>query len=36
MTIARILAAKGRDVITPQPHWTLAEVAEVFVVKNLS
>ena len=35
MTIARILAAKGRDVITTQPHWTLAEVAEVFVAKNI-
>jgi hypothetical protein len=29
MTIARILAAKGRDVVTTQPHRTLAEVAEV-------
>jgi CBS domain-containing protein len=35
MTVARILAAKGRDVITTQPHRTLAEVAEVLVVKNI-
>ena len=35
MTIARILAAKGRDVITTQPHRTLAEVVEVLVAKNI-
>jgi CBS domain-containing protein len=35
MTIARILAAKGRDVVTTQPHRTLAEVAEVLVAKNI-
>ena len=35
MTVARILAAKGRDVITTQPHRTLAEVAEVLVAKNI-
>ena len=35
MTIARILAAKGRDVVTTQPHRTLAEVAEIFVTKNI-
>ena len=35
MTIARILAAKGGDVVTTQPHWTLAEVAEVLVAKNI-
>jgi CBS domain-containing protein len=35
MTIARILAAKGRDVITTQPHRTLAEVAEVLVASNI-
>ena len=35
MTIARILAAKGRDVVTTQSHRTLAEVAEVLVAKNI-
>ena len=35
MTIARILAAKGGDVVTTQPHWTLVEVAEVLVAKNI-
>ena len=35
MTIARILAAKGRDVVTTQPQRTLAEVAEVLVAKNI-
>ena len=35
MTIARILAAKGRDVVTTQPNRTLAEVAEVLVAKNI-
>jgi CBS domain-containing protein len=35
MTIARILAAKGRDVVTTQPHRTLAEVAEVLLAKNI-
>jgi len=35
MTIARILAAKGRDVVTTQPHRTLAEVAEVLVAKYI-
>ena len=35
MTVARILAAKGRDLITTQPHRTLAEVAEVLVAKNI-
>ena len=35
MTIARILADKGRDVVTTQPHRTLAEVAEVLVTKNI-
>ncbi|MGI8570973.1 MAG: CBS domain-containing protein [Methylocella sp.] len=34
MIIARI-AAKGRDVVSTQPHWTLAEVAEVLVAKNI-
>src|SRR3979490_1289872 len=35
MTIARILAAKGGDVVTTQPHRTLAEVAKVLVAKNI-
>jgi len=35
MTIARILTAKGRDVITTQPDRTLAEVAEVLVAKKI-
>lgn len=35
MTIACILAAKGRDVVTIQPHRTLAEVAEVLIAKNI-
>jgi CBS domain-containing protein len=35
MTIARILAAKGRDVVTTLPHRTLAEVAEVLVTNNI-
>ena len=35
MTISRILAAKGRNVITTQQHRTLAEVAEVLVTANV-
>ena len=35
MTIARVLAAKGGDVVTTQPHRTLAEVAEILVAKNI-
>lgn len=35
MTIARILTAKGRDVITTQPDRTLAEVAEILVAKKI-
>jgi CBS domain-containing protein len=35
MTIARILAAKGRDVVTIQPDRTLVEVAQVLVAKNI-
>ena len=35
MTIGTILAAKGRDVVTTQPHRTLAEVAEVLLAKNI-
>ena len=35
MTVARILAAKGRNVITAQPHLTLAEIADVLVAQNI-
>ena len=35
MTIACILAAKGREVVTTRPHRTLAEVAEVLVANNI-
>jgi CBS domain-containing protein len=35
MTVAHVLAAKGRDVITAQPHLTLAEIAEVLVTQNI-
>lgn len=35
MTIARILAAKGREVVTTQPHRTLAEAIDLLVKKNI-
>lgn len=35
MTIARILAAKGRDVVTTQPHRTLAEAAALLMARNI-
>jgi CBS domain-containing protein len=35
MTIARILTAKGREVVTTQPHRTLAEAADILVRKNI-
>jgi CBS domain-containing protein len=35
MTVARVLAAKGRDVITAQPHLTLAAIVEVLVAQNI-
>src|SRR5262245_4255065 len=35
MTIAGILAAKGRDVVTIPPDRTLVEVAQVLVAKNI-
>jgi CBS domain-containing protein len=35
MTIGRILAAKGRDVVTTHPHRMLVDVAEVLVAKNI-
>jgi CBS domain-containing protein len=35
MIVARILAAKGRDVITTDPHRTLAETAELLTARNI-
>ncbi len=35
MTIARILSNKGREVVTTQPHRTLAEVVDMLVRKNI-
>lgn len=35
MTVARILAKKGRDVATTQPHRTLKEVANVLALRNI-
>lgn len=35
MTVSRILAIKGRDVITTQPHRTLAEVAQLLSDKGI-
>lgn len=35
MTVARILAAKGREVITTQPHRTLAETAALLMARNI-
>jgi len=35
MTVARILASKGREVVCTQPHRTLGEVAEVLSAKNI-
>lgn len=35
MTVARILAAKGRDVVTTQPYRTLAEAAEILMTRNI-
>ena len=35
MTVARILAAKGRDVISTQPHRTLAEAAALLAARNI-
>jgi CBS domain-containing protein len=35
MTVARILAAKGRDVVTTQPHRTLAEAAGILMARNI-
>jgi CBS domain-containing protein len=35
MTVARILAAKGRDVVTTQPYRTLAEAAALLTARNI-
>jgi CBS domain-containing protein len=35
MTVARILAAKGRDVVTAQPHRTVRDIAELLAQKNI-
>lgn len=35
MTVARILATKGRDVVTAQPHRTLNEVAKILSDKGI-
>jgi CBS domain-containing protein len=35
MTVARILANKGRDVATTQPHRTLKEVADLLAARNI-
>jgi CBS domain-containing protein len=35
MTVARILVAKGKDVVTTQPHRTLAEAAGILMVQNI-
>lgn len=35
MTVARILAKKGREVVTTQPHRTLKEVAQILAMRNI-
>ena len=35
MTVAHILAVKGRDVFTTQPHRTLQETAQLLAVKSI-
>jgi CBS domain-containing protein len=35
MTVATIIATKGRDVITSQPHRTLAEIATILAEKRI-
>ena len=35
MTVARILAVKGRDVVTTQPHRTLLETAQLLASKRI-
>jgi CBS domain-containing protein len=35
MTVARILATKGREVLTAQPHRTLKEIAEILAARGI-
>ncbi len=35
MSVAQILAVKGRDVVTTQPHRTLGEIAEILQSRNI-
>jgi len=35
MTVARILAAKGRDVVRTEPHRTLAEAVAILMARNI-
>jgi CBS domain-containing protein len=35
MTVARIIATKGRDVVTTQPHRTLKEVIDVLAARGI-
>ncbi|MGP0060528.1 MAG: CBS domain-containing protein [Beijerinckiaceae bacterium] len=35
MTVARIIATKGREVVTTQPHRTLKEVTDVLAVRGI-
>jgi CBS domain-containing protein len=35
MTVARILAIKGREVLTAQPHRTLKEIAEILAARDV-
>jgi CBS domain-containing protein len=35
MSVAQILAVKGRDVVTTQPHRTLNEIAEILLARNI-
>jgi CBS domain-containing protein len=35
MTVARIIATKGREVLTAQPHRTLNEVAEILSARDI-
>jgi CBS domain-containing protein len=35
MTIARILATKGREVVTAQPHRTLLEISEILAARRI-
>ena len=35
MTVARILAGKGRDIVTMQPHQTLRDIVDVLAAKHI-